>query len=71
MNQEEEKRFFEGSMRFIELCGKHPDIMKEFVDKLQKAERGEPTTTELEKFIEEEAERRIEQLRKEGKIVKK
>jgi hypothetical protein len=63
-------KFLEGVQVFLELCGKHPNLTEEFIEKLKKAERGEPTTTDIEKFIEKEAQRRYEQLKKEEKIVK-
>ena len=63
-------RFLDGLLVFLELCGKHPDLTKEFIEKLQKAEKVEPTNlAEIERLIEKEANRRIEQLRREGKIV--
>jgi len=64
------KKFFKGLQYFLELCGKHPDITEEFIRRLKAAEETKKNMSELEKLIEEEAEGRIEKLRKEGKIVK-
>ena len=69
-NPDDFKKFFEGLKVFIELCGKHPDIAEEFIRKLKAAEETKKNLNELEKLIEEEAERRIDKLRKEGKLVK-
>lgn len=72
MEQEDPKKlkgFLDGLLVFLELCGKHPDLTKEFIEKLQKAERPQfSSLAEIDAYIEKEANRRFEQLKKEGKI---